>query len=83
MQWADQTASAVPLLIADRSVMSASRSGAAPGSRSTRNWRHSSNIAGSHDSPFAPLPRLTSNFGRVTAGWPDNSLMPREPRPNQ
>src|SRR5712672_1497454 len=65
MAWADHTASTEPLLIADKSVTSATKSGIALGSTSTRNSRHSANIAGSRDRFFAPLPKLTSTLRRV------------------
>src|SRR5437763_6465524 len=68
MQCAVQTASADTLWIADRSVTSASRSGADAGSMSTRNSRQSARNGGRRDSGLGPLPRLTSILRRAGAG---------------
>src|ERR1700689_699577 len=62
MQWADQTASTVPLLIAERSVASAIMSGSAAGFASTRSVRQSAKYCGTDPPPSGPHPTSTSTL---------------------
>src|SRR5215831_4641443 len=75
MQCADQTASAEPLRIVDRSVTSASRSGPEAGSMSTRNSRQSAKNGGRRDRGLGPLPRLTTTLRRAGAGASETRLI--------
>src|SRR5215207_4412132 len=55
--------------------MSASRSGAAAGSASTRNSRQSAKNGGSHAASLGPLPRLTSSLVRLGCPGAGESIM--------
>src|SRR5580693_6757836 len=70
MQWAGHSASATPDSISDRSVMSATMSGATSGSISTRTWRQSEKKFGRRSRPGGPQPALMITLAMALATVP-------------